>query len=141
MNLNELDSEGRTPLIVACANGQTRIVDFLCQAGADSDIKDRQGLAAIHHCVHAVRSNGSGMAATCVRALAKNNATIDRKTADGLTALHLAVKLNLIDISYVLKDVGADVNMFSTEGYNAIHYGVVNTLSKERAVDNIKQVR
>ena len=139
--MNELDGEGRTPLIVACASGQTRIVDFLCQAGADADIKDNRGLAAIHHCVLGVKTNGSGMAATCVRALAKNNANIDRKTADGLTALHLAVKMNLVDISYVLKDVGADVNKFSTEGYNAIHYGVVNTLSKERAVENIKQVR
>lgn len=138
VNLNEQDGNGRTALMIACRNGQSKIVDFLCQAGANCDIKDKEGLAAVHHCVYGVKLNGTGVSSACVRALHKSGAEIDRKTAEGITALHLAVQQQLPDICSALKDCGADVNKFSTEGYNAIHYGVVSTLSKERAIDNIK---
>jgi hypothetical protein len=94
-------------------------------AGANHDLKDTQGYAAIHHCVLAVASKNTnpGKASTCIRALHKCGAEMNRKTGDGRTALHLAVEMGIGDLCLTLRDVGADINIFSTDGYNAVYYG------------------
>ena len=88
IDVNEVDEDGRTPLMLACRGGQGKAVEYLMQAGASPDIKDNDGYAAVHFSVLASvdRFVGIGRAASGIRALAKYRAFMDRKTADGFTA-------------------------------------------------------
>jgi ankyrin repeat protein len=88
IDVNEVDEDGRTPLMLACRGGQGKAVEYLMQAGASPDIKDNEGYAAIHFSVLASvdRFVGIGRAASGIRALSKYRAFMDRKTADGFTA-------------------------------------------------------
>ncbi len=105
ININEPDYKGRTPLMIGCQYGWSKVVDYLCQAGANNDLKDKEGHAAIHQCVlsAAQKTSGTVRASHCIRALYKGNVEIDRKTADGRTALHCAMQLGLPELCTTLK--------------------------------------
>eukprot|EP00961_Rhodomonas_salina_P152361 2050858-Rhodomonas_salina.2 len=138
IDVNEVDEEGRTPLMIACIRGNGQLAEFLLQANANSDLKDHQGYAAIHHATLSSGNKYVGIArsATCLRALQKYRANIDRKTADGRTSVHLAVQFECMDIIMVLRDLGADLNKFSTEGLNAMYYACVNA-AKDRSTTGV----
>ena len=108
IDINEVNEKGQTGLIIACSRGFAKLVSFLLQMDANPDLKDRDGYAAVHHCVFASakRSIGVSKAAACVRSLARFRCNMDRKTADGRSALHVAVQNSLTDITIALKDAG-----------------------------------
>lgn len=47
-NLEEIDRDGRTPLINAAATGQHSIVHLLLNAGANINAQDKQGWSSLH---------------------------------------------------------------------------------------------
>ena len=123
LDVNAVDEDGRTPLMLACRQGQGKAVEYLMQASASPDIKDHEGYAAVHFSVigSVDRYVGISRASSTVRALAKYRANMDRKTVDGFTAVHLAVKLRATDIVGQLKAFGCNLDKFSTDGVNAFY--------------------
>ena len=109
IDLDDVNERGQSGLILACSRGNAKIASYLLQMDANSDIKDQDGYAAVHHCVFASanKSIGVSKAASCIRVLARFRCNMDRKTADGRSALHLAVQNSLTDITIALKDAGA----------------------------------
>jgi ankyrin repeat protein len=51
--INEKDDNGATPLQYASSSGQTDVVGFLLQEGAEVNVKDRRGMSPFQAALHA----------------------------------------------------------------------------------------
>eukprot|EP00960_Hanusia_phi_P062338 765116-Hanusia_phi.AAC.7 len=136
--IDERDERGRTPLMIACMHGHGKVVEYLLQAGACADLKDLDGYAPIHHATLASGNDfiGPNKASGCLRALAKFRAVMNRKTAEGFTAIHVAIKNNCNSIVMVLRDLGCDINKFSTDGYSPLYFACQNA-TRDKTVSGI----
>ena len=143
LDINEVDEEGRSSLMLACANGHAKVASYLLQAGASPDLKDVNGFAAVHHCVFASANQfiGTSRAAACIRALGRFRSNMDRKTADGRSALHLAVQMSLTDITISLKEAGANMDLFTTDGFNAIYMACLTAVKDKTVASVINLIR
>jgi len=141
VDINEQDASGRTPLMYACMHGHEKVAAFLLQQNANSDYKDVDGLAAIHYAAIASGDPRIGLScsAALIRQIVQHGGEVDRKTVDGRTAVHLAVLNKCVDVLTILRDQGADLNKFSTEGYNAIYFACKAAV-KEKSVSGIIQL-
>ena len=128
IDIDEVDEKGQSSLIVACSRGNSKIASYLLQMEANPDIKDNDGYAAIHHCVLASANKAIGVskAASCIRILARFRCNVDRKTADGRSALHLAVQNSLTDITIALRDAG---NKLQKHKYYT--FGIILSVGKQ----------
>ncbi|KAK6780725.1 hypothetical protein RDI58_022909 [Solanum bulbocastanum] len=52
MDLNSLDSQGRTPLHIAAIHGHVEVIQFLVSVGSDIDMLDTQGWTPLHFAAH-----------------------------------------------------------------------------------------
>jgi len=100
---------GATALLVAAANGERRIVEFLISSGASFVAEDDAGRTALH------------MAATAVvaRRLIEAGADLAARDARGATPLHTA---RTGSVALVLVDRGAVVGERDFEGLTPLHY-------------------
>ncbi|KAJ5614413.1 Mg2+ transporter protein CorA-like/Zinc transport protein ZntB [Penicillium herquei] len=74
---------GKTALLIACENGHTDIVDYLCDNGAEIEAEDNCGNRALHHAV----SKGNG---STVKSLLNRRANQTATNETGENALHMA---------------------------------------------------
>ena len=100
------DSNGVTPVHVACDRGQADIAQLLCDCGADVNRRTGDGLCPLHlacRCMHhhpppplcsgcdfGLR-NGN---LDCTKVLIAHSCDIEARAAGSLTALHIAVQDN-----------------------------------------------
>ena len=82
--IDERDTEGRTPLFQACADGRTSLVRALLAAGADPNAIDARGETPLHTAVRHHRVNEA-------RLLLQRGALVDSQDANGNTPLWRAV--------------------------------------------------
>jgi ankyrin repeat protein len=128
-NLNALSGPSRsTPLKLATAHGDLRVMEALLDAGADVDRRDdATGLTALFFAAQA----GNGNAA---RILILHGADVSAKNCNGSTPLHFAISGPLAPTSEdrnamvsLLMRYGADVNAYSNRHHVTVLMHAVDT--------------
>ena len=100
ININEIDSKGETPLMLACKNGFFAVVDELIKKDADINIENYSGYTAIEFAIY----NNHTYAYKRLKNLVSD---INRKNRKNETLLHIAIKAKNIDI---MNDLFEDEN-------------------------------
>jgi ankyrin repeat protein len=112
-DFNIQTSEGETPLMCACRTGYVEVVKELLLAGADPNIRAALGTTALHVAV-------SGKFPEIVRTLLERKVNVDvqRDTDEvkGVSPLHLAAELGDLEITKLLLDAGANINITYESG-------------------------
>jgi ankyrin repeat protein len=94
------------------------LAKILLAAGAEVNLKDKQGFAPLHFAV-------LGEEEEIVSLLIENGADIEiRRTYAGKTSLHLAVKYDLRNIASLLLAKGGEVNVVDYGGDTPLHCAV-----------------
>ena len=108
-DLNIIDNDGNTALIMASANGHDHIVDLLLNAGADPNLKDDDGNTPL------IIASQEGHT-EIVKLLLDSGADPNLKDDAGNTPLIEALVEEYIDIVKLLLDSGADPNIGDING-------------------------
>lgn len=117
VNVNETDSNGDAPLVMAAYKGYTVIVKLLLEAGADVGALDPSMKATA---LHAAAYAGHADAA---RLLIEYNIDIDKQgPVNGYTALHDAIWQNNIAVAEVLINAGANLHLKSHSGQTPLDF-------------------
>ena len=109
-------ADGMTALLFAAQNGDTAIVRFLVEHGAD--IK-AQETALSRSAIHFAAENGN---LDTVKFLSEHGADLQDKDAYGATALHYAAKSNKLDVVKYLVGKKMDYTARDVRGWSAMHY-------------------
>jgi cytohesin len=115
-NVNTQNNEGETPLWVASCGFAERSVPMLLAAGADVNIKTKNGAAPLH------MAAGKHGDSETIRALLRCHADINVRDDDGWTSLHYAVAGYNEETLSALLDAGADPNLQDSRGMTPLHH-------------------
>lgn len=117
VNVDELDTNGDAPLVMAAYLGHTEIVRALLEAGADVKAVDPSMKAtALHAAAYAGRTDAA-------RLLIEHGIDIDKQgPRNGYTALHDAIWQNNIDTAKVIIDGGAKLTLKNHEGQTPLAF-------------------
>lgn len=99
-NVNEKDTNGDTPLIIAARNGNAPIVKYLCDSGANVNLQNNDGWTALHYASY------YGFEAV-VQVLLRYNVSLETKNKEGYTALWYAMEKKNETLIELLKNSGA----------------------------------
>eukprot|EP00879_Flechtneria_rotunda_P007112 GHRR01007464.1.p1 GENE.GHRR01007464.1~~GHRR01007464.1.p1 ORF type:complete len:436 (+),score=155.51 GHRR01007464.1:95-1402(+) len=114
------NSEGKTPLMMACCQqqGGEAVVAYLLQAGSDPAATDLAGNTALHHAVTAGNRYILSVLLSdkhCLKCLNKANTR-------GQTPMHLAAVFGHLEVMFLLgQQQEVDVNVADEEGSTALH--------------------
>ena len=112
---NSSDSEGRTPLIIACGYGNIRIATLLLQAHANVNQQDKTGATALMFACYSETPHND-----LVRLLIQSGADISIKGEQQRTALMDAAERGHTSIVQYLLDEGAPVNTQDVDGITSL---------------------
>lgn len=117
VNINEYDSSGDAPLVMAAYKGYTEIVRLLLEAGADVTVVDPGMKAtALHAASYAGRTEAAKL-------LVQYGIDIDKQGPyNGYTALHDAIWQNNVDVARVLIDAGANLHLKNHDGQTPLDF-------------------
>jgi len=102
-----------TPLMAASAHGYLPVLEQLCSAGAELELRDSDGWTALH----LAAQQGH---AEVVRALARRGALLDSPGLYQQTALHLAADHGHAKAVQVLLEAGASAEALDARGYTPL---------------------
>ena len=89
VDVNSLDDNGMTPLLVATVNGSSSFVSDICEIEqTDVNIADNSGMTALHY---AARDNND-MIITII--ITTGRADVNKQNKNGMTPLHIAASNN-----------------------------------------------
>ena len=116
-NVDELESNGDAPLVMAAYLGHAEIVRLLLEAGADVKAVDPGMKAtALHAASYAGRTEAAKL-------LVQYHIEIDKQGPyNGYTALHDAIWQNNVDVAQVLIDAGANLTLKSHSGETPLDF-------------------
>jgi len=121
--LDALDDEQSTALMLACNYGQTAVVRYLLQAGADMTLKGDDGMT----CLHLATQNGH---LECAQAILDQKNTprkfLNSQDDGGWTPLVWACENKHESVIEFLLIRGADPLITDAEGNIAIHWGALS---------------
>lgn len=121
--INESDSQGQTPLMVACRTqhsdaqsaSRVKLVQFLLEKGADPNIQDKDGRSAL---MHACREQAGS---EVVSLLLRSEADVSLEDQTGTSALVHAVMAGDLKVLKLLLDIckakGKEVIIITTEKF------------------------
>ncbi len=143
-NIDAIDKNGNTPLFNAVINNNTKIVKYLLDNGADTNIKNFSDKAPLNHAVN-IHGNKS-----IVQMLLEHGAKVSDDNRKDLGYLYLLAAKESFGITKLLIKYGADINYQSsnkrTPLYNAIARGhlktaklLINSGAKVNIQDNYNQ--
>ena len=121
-NLDWQSVSGKTPLLLCAGINHVEILRMLIDAGADLNMKNNSGWAALHNCAY--RKNCLESAKMLIEA----GADVNIQKEDGSTALHLSVINQYWKITELLINNGADLNIQDEEGNTPLHIASSNGL-------------
>ncbi|NXG58044.1 ANKE1 protein, partial [Hemiprocne comata] len=107
------DKYYKTPLMAACASGNTDVVQYLLEKGADVNTTDNFLWTPLHHACY----NGH---LDIAELLVKAGAAVDAPAIGNATPLMRAIESCRLDIVYFLINVGADIQATNSNGKNAL---------------------
>ena len=109
------DDRGSSPLHWACRSGTLDVVKMLVEAGAGVRVTDNKGQT----CLTLAAKLGRTETVRCLVGLPEVDVN-HRDTANN-TALHLAAHENHTDVTQVLIDAGADIDIKNSDGSFSVH--------------------
>ena len=123
-DVNEQDSQGNSPLLLACRSGNLEIAEILVVAGAGVSAANYRGdtplLAAV----------GAGKFELAER-LVRKGADVHVINGDGASALHLVVasdSARSLEMFETLLKAGADVNVVRRDGASVLALAIVSII-------------
>ena len=108
--------DGLTVLHYAAARGDTDVVRFLVEHGADIKAQD---LVLSRSAIHFAAENGN---IDCIKYLAENGVDLQDRDNYGATALHYAARNNNIEAIKFLVGKKVDYTAKDSRGWTALHY-------------------
>ncbi len=123
-NVVTKDEYGESPLTLACANGNARLVDKFLQAGADPNAARWDGETAL------MIAAGAGNPEVVKQLLAKGAKIEAVESRKGQTALMWAAAEGHPDVTRLLIEHGADVKAASKSGFTALVFASVKNDDK-----------
>eukprot|EP00055_Hartaetosiga_balthica_P009599 m.38586 g.38586 ORF g.38586 m.38586 type:complete len:676 (-) comp6810_c0_seq2:15-2042(-) len=120
VNIDQRDSTGCTPLIVATLSGSLHVVKCLIAYGANVDAQDTEGNTALHLASWHERANSTDI----INTLLFNNAQPNISNNKGITPLHIAAQTGQTDIVMLLVDRGCDVKALTEENETPLDIAV-----------------
>lgn len=127
LNLNEVGIHGRTPLMVAAAEGLLAVVQTLVRIGASVHATGSGQMTALHE----ASANGE---ATVANYLLSLGAEIDAETIDGSTPLMCAAAWGNLEVVKLLLEHGADRTKTDRTGATAAE------AAREKGEDNTAEL-
>ena len=124
-DVNPMDKDNKSPLMIACLNGNVDAIHILVNAGADPNIQGTKGTTLIHHAV------AGGCNKETLQAIINHGSNVNATAEDCLTPLMFACHEGNVEALNVLLNAGADPNMADSNGGTLIHLSVVRGCSKE----------
>ena len=112
LDINAVNPNGETPLMLAAIKGQLDWVKKIVKRGAHIN---RQGWTPLHY---ASSGPDNGVAAW----LLSQGADINARSPNGSTALMMAARYGALDLPAVLLKAGADVNLLNDKGLSAADF-------------------
>jgi uncharacterized protein len=119
--VNEPDSDGDTPLMLAAAQGHTDIIVALLRKGADASAHNDQGETALHQAAH-------GGHLGVIEVLLATGAHVDARDNGGSTPLMCATFGGHANVAMALLASGADIEIENFHGYGACDLAARNGL-------------
>ena len=113
------EEEEETIITVASAGLADRLKELLAEEGADADVRDEEGRAALHFAA------GYGEL-QCVKVLLDAGADINAVDSNSNTALHYAAGYGDVEAAKLLTERGADVSITNNEGKTAVEVAEMN---------------
>ena len=128
LDINSLNSQGQSPLLLAAANGHHTSVAILLEAGGDPDAKDENEQMLVHHVA------SSGQVGILIRLESKNVAfDLEAKNNLGRTPLLCATQAGHALMVGHLLDRGASIDAVGIDGFGLLHlaayYGKASVIS------------
>jgi serine/threonine-protein phosphatase 6 regulatory ankyrin repeat subunit B len=120
-------SDGTNALMLSAAHYRVQMSRFLLRAGIDPDIRNGEGLTALHHCVnwvqtHFVIGNMEPDQTKIIRAIAEHKGNLDIRDREGRSALMLAARFRHLPQLDALIAAGAEVNLKDSKGRTALTF-------------------
>ena len=121
--LDRSDKSAQTPLMVATISGTPEIITMLRKKGANPNLYN---VAQDFPLLIAVRKNDMDSVNALIKSYGNNTplADLDLQSASGESAILAATKNGNRDMIKLLKDNGANLNAFDTEGITPLIYAV-----------------
>ncbi|KAK6333308.1 hypothetical protein TWF718_011125 [Orbilia javanica] len=110
------EPSGDTPLHLAAEKGHVTAVRHLLGHGADPAERNNSGMTPLHRAVE----DGRTKIVLVLLLEVGNRHFIDIQDNDGETALHKAIQYEEVEITRVLLEKGADINITTNDGRTAI---------------------
>ncbi len=116
-NVDELDSGGDAPLVIAAYKGYAEITQLLLEAGASvAAVDPGMKATALHAAAYAGRVETAKL-------LVEYHIDIDKQGPyNGYTALHDAIWQNNVEVARVLIDAGANLTLKSHSGETPLDF-------------------
>ncbi|CAC5410694.1 unnamed protein product [Mytilus coruscus] len=112
-DVNSVDTQGKTALIIACEKDFPKIVTLLIDANADIYKVNDSGETPLHAACFA---GNKGI----VRTLIEHNADINMLDKDSETPLHKSCRNGSVNVIQTLVTYGADINQVNTHGHTPL---------------------
>ncbi|CAG8928949.1 unnamed protein product [Penicillium salamii] len=143
-NKSPPDTDGIQPLHIAAALSADEVFTLLC-AGADMFAVTNEGMTILHVAARSRKADAVGLVLSRMVNLDEETriAFINRKNAEGDTALHYACSSGQYETVDLLLDAGADPNLPGKDGYTALRACVNFEKEKERRdqIGNIEDTK
>lgn len=127
LNLEQRDGRGRTLLLAACegkeGEDQFRLIDRLCQMGADVSAVDSHGDNALHLIINGIEKTDQQQSADLLLSLIRRCASLlHRRNNQGCTPLHRAAQKHYVPALSKMCDAGADAFELDPDGNSPLHH-------------------
>ena len=121
IDVNAKNSEGNTPLHIACESGNFYVAEALMKYGTDSNIRNKEGNTPLHL---ACKGRDAHASVACSMLLLENGADVNAKNSKGQTPLHFAASQANFELVKLLLRYGANILEKDEDGRSPIYYAV-----------------
>ncbi len=108
---------GSTPLMLAAANGQIEMMEYLLAQGADINEKDNLGDTALNYVV-------SRNQLAAAKFLVNRGARVVSQRDDGISSLMQALQIGTPDMARTLMEDTEALNQFAEDGWTPLYFSI-----------------